>query len=76
MHVERVVVTGASGLLGTAVALRLRRDAQVVALGHRQAFPGVQPIDLMDDAALAALAREPPTAAPISANRSARRPST
>lgn len=55
----RFLVTGASGLLGTAVAHRLGREGTVQPLGHRTPVPGVQPVDLLDPGAIAALGDEP-----------------
>lgn len=53
-----VLVTGASGLLGTAVVRQLRRDG-MVALGlcNRNPQPGLIPIDLMNRDAVLDLAR-------------------
>jgi dTDP-4-dehydrorhamnose reductase len=55
---KRVVVTGGSGLLGTAVVAELARHTAVLALGHRAPFPGVRLVDLTSPAALRALEAE------------------
>lgn len=48
-----VLVTGASGLLGSAVVDRLRRDGcAVLALSHAHALPGTTPVDLLTPAGL------------------------
>jgi dTDP-4-dehydrorhamnose reductase len=56
--VSSVLVTGASGLLGTAVAQRLKRDGlTVLGLCGKHAFPGLLPVDLMQRDAVLDLAR-------------------
>ena len=51
-------MTGASGLLGTAIVQALRPDATVIALGHHTAVPGVRPIDLLAPGAMAEVGGE------------------
>lgn len=44
---QRVLVTGASGLLGTAIMERLRAGRDVLGLALAHAFPGTQRLDLL-----------------------------
>lgn len=46
MNRRRVMVTGASGLLGRSVVERLRQEVPVLALANRKAEPGMMPLDL------------------------------
>ncbi len=59
MRYRRVMVTGASGLLGTAVVAALRGETGIVPLVRRPGRPGLCALDLMDPVQLAGLAREP-----------------
>lgn len=54
----RILITGAGGLLGAGVARTLSQGVAVLALGGRQARPGLLTGDLTDPACLAALDRE------------------
>ena len=56
--VSSVLVTGASGLLGTAVAQRLSREGiKVLGLCNKTSFPGLMAIDLLHRDAVLDLAR-------------------
>ncbi|MBL7114297.1 MAG: SDR family oxidoreductase [Kiritimatiellae bacterium] len=55
----RILVTGASGLLGTAVVERLSRDNDVFGLSRTMRLPGTCCLDLLDGAALETLNDEP-----------------
>lgn len=55
---RRVLVTGASGLLGSAVVAALRPSWDVVPLARRPGRPGVRALDLADAGQREALARE------------------
>jgi len=56
---KRVLITGASGLLGTAVVEHFRNNSTpVLALAHNNAFPGMRVIDLLDIQAVAGLESE------------------
>lgn len=56
--VSTVLVTGASGLLGTAIVPRLQRDGLAVqGLCGKNAFPGLIPVNLMERDAVLDLAR-------------------
>ncbi len=46
MNTGRVMVTGASGLLGQAVVERVGREFPVLALSHLKTAPGLVPVDL------------------------------
>jgi dTDP-4-dehydrorhamnose reductase len=59
MRFRRVMVTGASGLLGTAVLDMLRGQTEVFPLAHQHGRDGMRPVDLMDPAQLAGLGRDP-----------------
>lgn len=50
-----VAITGASGLLGSAIRDCLAGNARVLPLGHSVALPGVQPVDFLDDTGMALL---------------------
>lgn len=52
------MVTGASGLLGRAVAERLGREGAVLALSHKRSEPGMMQVDLTSDTDLSRLRRE------------------
>lgn len=58
MNAGRVMVTGASGLLGQAVVDRLGREAPILALSHRQSAPGLMPVDLTSTAGMERLRAE------------------
>lgn len=53
----RVLVTGASGLLGAAVVSRFAREGDVVPLCHAHRFPGMIEADLLDPASVRRLDR-------------------
>lgn len=53
------MVTGASGLLGTAVVAALRPEREVLPLAHRPGREGLRALDLADAAAREALDLEP-----------------
>jgi dTDP-4-dehydrorhamnose reductase len=55
---KRVLVTGASGLLGSAVVKCLSAETAVWAVGHRHAPPGMTRLDLAADGVAAAAAGE------------------
>lgn len=55
MQYRRILVTGASGLLGRAVATRLAEEGAVLRLGHRQAGEGAYALDLTGPDAFAQL---------------------
>ena len=55
---RRVMVTGASGLLGTAVVSALQHDGQVLALAHAHGREGMRAVDLADPLQRDALAAE------------------
>ncbi len=55
MAVRRVMVTGASGLLGSAVVAALSRDTDVLPLAGRHARGGQRGVDLADPRQVAAL---------------------
>lgn len=59
MALPRILVTGASGLLGHAVARYLARHAEVVPLGHQSSREGLRRGDLTRASVLAELAEEP-----------------
>lgn len=59
MRKRRIIVTGASGLLGNAVARHLGRWADVIPLANRSDRPGLWRGDLLDPAVLSRLADEP-----------------
>lgn len=59
MRHRRVMVTGASGLLGTAVVDALRHETDILPLAHQHGRSGMRAVDLMDPVQLAGLAREP-----------------
>lgn len=53
-----VLITGASGLLGSAIVQRLQQDGlKVIGLCHRNPHPGLIPVDLSDRNAVLDLAR-------------------
>lgn len=56
---QRVLVTGATGLLGNAVCERLEGECQILRQGFRHGGPGVWLGDLMDPATIVRLALEP-----------------
>ncbi len=49
MKVGRVMVTGASGLLGSAILRRLQGEADLLALSHSQPLPGFMAVDLASE---------------------------
>lgn len=53
----KVLITGASGLLGTAIVEKLSTVCQAIPLCHRQVFPGMIETDLLDAAAVRRLDR-------------------
>jgi dTDP-4-dehydrorhamnose reductase len=55
---SRVLITGASGLLGTAIVDDLSAATDVLPLAHSRPFPGMRRIDLSDPAETAGLADE------------------
>lgn len=59
MRKRRIIVTGASGLLGNALVRHLERWADVIPLAHRSERPGLWRGDLLDPAFLKRLADEP-----------------
>lgn len=59
MRPGRVLITGASGLLGSAVARCLQKEAAVLPLSYTHPLPGTVPLDLADPAGLAELDRQP-----------------
>lgn len=59
MRVERILVTGASGLLGNAIVRQLRTRWEVLPLGCRSHWPNLLAGDLCDPAFMAALDRQP-----------------
>jgi len=59
MQPQRILVTGASGLLGSAVAACLQRSAAILPLAHAHPAPGLTPLDLADPREAARLEREP-----------------
>lgn len=55
---RKIIITGASGLLGTAVSERLARAGyELIRLANRNVFPGTRNLDLNDPAALKSLAK-------------------
>lgn len=59
MPYRRVMVTGASGLLGTALVRALRADVEVLAVAGRHPREAMRAADLADPAQVAALGDEP-----------------
>ena len=59
MDPQRILVTGASGLLGSAVAACLKERAAILPLSHAHPSPGTTPIDLTKPDEAAGLEREP-----------------
>lgn len=55
MKTVRVMVTGASGLLGNAIVERLRRETEVLALRRQPGVSGFLPVDLTSERDLARL---------------------
>jgi dTDP-4-dehydrorhamnose reductase len=55
MRYQNILVTGASGLLGSALVNRFRAEADVIPLGGHHAAPGTRALDLADPGALAVL---------------------
>ena len=58
MDHRRILITGASGLLGHAIADRLTKETEVVRLGHRQVGAEERSLDLTEPGALEELGRE------------------
>jgi dTDP-4-dehydrorhamnose reductase len=59
MRCRNVLVSGASGLLGSAVVQRLARVTGVLPLAHAHPHAGMRCVDLTDPSALARLGDEP-----------------